>query len=619
MDSPSQPGGVHLHPDRRRRGRLRRLAWLFLGAAALVHFLWLRPFWGIGTNSSRHGRVPLTPAWALECWLWEDDANTAEAVRELLEGYRAHDIPVRTVLLDSPWSRRYNDFAFDTHRYPDPAGFLGGLQRDGYRVVLWMTPNVNSRSRDTVDGDSDDFHRGAQERGFLAGGGREIDWWKGRGGFIDYTNPAARDWWHGLQRQVLEWGVDGWKLDGTDTLFSSFGFLPYQRTHSGWMSTREYMDLYNREEYRHGLSVNPEFVVLTRGIDDRYFPLSHPEGFAPLDASPVTWVGDRTHEWSSTAPGGSDDTDALLKTTSWRDRGFEGAIRDILASARRGYAVVGDDVAGYHGKEPIPPHLYIRWAQFAAFTPLFLNGGHGERRLWKRSPEELEQVRRFSWIHTELVPYLHTLVAQCHEGGPTPIRPTGSGYDFTLGESLFISPIHRDSPSHTAHLPPGRWRFLLQDGEPLEGGTDITRDYAMDEYPVFVREGSALPLDVRRAYSGFGDGDSEGLLTWAVWPGGEFSSEVRHTDGTGSSGIRVSRASALQVELEGVPKPHRLRIRLDAAATEVRYDGRVLEEGRDWIWSTASGHLIITSRTARNGLYKIQQPGSARPGSVPQP
>jgi alpha-D-xyloside xylohydrolase len=123
---------------------------------------------------------------------------------------------------------------------------------------------------------------------------------------------------------------------------------------------------------------------------------------------------------------------------------------------------------------------------------------------------------------------------------------------------------------------------------------------------VFVREGSALPLEVRRAYSGFGDRDSEGLVTWAVWPGAAFEAEVRHPDHSGTSRIRVSAMGLLRLELEGVPKPHRLRVRLDAAPTEIRHEGRTLEPGRDWTWFATTGHLVITSRTARNGAYEIR-------------
>ena len=341
---PTPPGTPAARAPRRSRWG-RWLAGVAVVFAAAFYFLWAYPFWGWPFGAQRHGRVPITPAWALECWLWEDDRNTAATVRELLDGYAAHDIPVRTLLVDSPWSTRYNDFAVDTARYPDPERFFRGLKTNGYRVVLWMTCMVNSRNSDTAIRDAAAFHADAAAHGYLAGNGRQKRWWKGTGGFLDYSNPEAVAWWHGMQRQVLGWGIDGWKLDGTDTLFSGPGYFPYQGTHAGPMTPRGYMDLYSREEYRHGLKWNPEFVVMTRAVDDRYWPLHHPEGYAPLDAAPVTWVGDRTHEWSSVPGSGGDDQDAMRRSGSHRDIGFEGALRDIMASARIGYCVVGDDVA----------------------------------------------------------------------------------------------------------------------------------------------------------------------------------------------------------------------------------------------------------------------------------
>ena len=102
------------------RRTLYALLSVILLLAVAIYFLFFLPFWGIPFNGQRHGRVPLTPAWALECWLWEDDINTAERVDELLAGYAEHDIPVRTIIIDSPWSTRLNDFEVDTMRYPQP-------------------------------------------------------------------------------------------------------------------------------------------------------------------------------------------------------------------------------------------------------------------------------------------------------------------------------------------------------------------------------------------------------------------------------------------------------------------------------------------------------------------
>lgn len=561
-----------------------------MSAVAFVA-LWAFPFWGWPLRSHHRGRVPVTPAWALECWLWEDDHNDAATVRELLGGYASNDIPVRTVILDSPWSTRYNDFAFDTNRYPDPERFVRGLKTNGYRVVLWMTCMVNSRNSDTAIRDSADFHADAAARGFLAANGRQKRWWKGSGGFVDYTHPDAMEWWHGLQQEVLGWGIDGWKLDGADTFFSGPAYFPYQDTHAGLKTPRGYMDLYNREEYRHGLRYNPEFVVMTRAVDDRYWPLNHPEGYAPLDAAPVTWVGDRIHQWTS---------------GTRREIGFEGALRDIMASARLGYCVVGDDIAGNNGREPIPPRLYIRWAQFAAFTGFFLNGGHGERRLWKRTPEELEIIRRYAWLHTELVPYLYTHVVRCHEGGPPLIRPTGGRYQFLLGDDFFVAPIHRDSLRQTVDLPAGRWRWLDHDGDAIEGPATVERDFALGEFPAYVRDGAIVPMNVSRAWTGFGDADSKGFQTWSIWPHGTNEFTARQTDGSGATTVRVEDGDGLRIAVTGVPRPHLLRIRRETKPDAVMLDGRPLAEGPDWHYDAATARVWIRNRGNAGGRYEIR-------------
>src|SRR4051812_39926659 len=151
-----------------------------------IYFVFVLPFWGSPFRRSRQSRVPLTPPWALECWLWEDDTNSAAAVKQLLDGYAQHDIPVRTILIDSPWSTRYNDFKVDEIRYPEPGKFFAGLQDQGYRVVLWMTCMVDSYSKDSRIPKSPDFYNEAQANGYLAGRGEQTKWWKGSGGFIDY-------------------------------------------------------------------------------------------------------------------------------------------------------------------------------------------------------------------------------------------------------------------------------------------------------------------------------------------------------------------------------------------------------------------------------------------------
>ena len=591
----------------------------------VAYFGVVYPFWGMPFNGPRHGRVPLTPPWALECWLWEDDVNTAAAVTELVDGYARHDIPVRTVMIDSPWSRRYNDFHVDTARYPDPAAFFGGLQERGYRVVLWMTSMVDRASKDTPDRASPDFYEEARRAGFLAGGPEPFRWWKGKGGFIDYTNPGAMRWWRGMQDEVLRWGIDGWKLDGTDTFFSgSFAGLrlPYGRAHAGWLTTREYMDLYAREELRHGQTRNPEFTTLIRSIDR---PWAHPEGFAPLDAAPVTWVGDNRHTWRA------------------EDRGLEAALADILRAARIGYCVIGSDVAGYHGRsnpddmgpataalvagwgggknappsgaapskpDKIAPNIYIRWAQFSAFCGLFLNGGHGERRLWLRSPAELEIVRKFSWLHTELVPYIYSHVVECHRGGRPLMRPLAEGgFHYLFGDDFLVAPIHSDSPRRDVSLPAGEWRYLFRpSAEAMQGPARISREFPLDEYPVFLRAGALVPLNVARDYTGLGDRASAGFRTWLVNPGADGRFTLWHPEThpvPESTTVTMREGNPLRITFSGRAEPHLLRVITALPPARVARDGRELADGAGWSFDTTRGALVIRAAAGTASSYEI--------------
>jgi alpha-glucosidase (family GH31 glycosyl hydrolase) len=593
----------------------------------LIYILFILPFWGIPFNQSRHGRVPLTPPWALECWLWEDDVNTSARVTELLEGCAKYDLPVRTILIDSPWSHRYNDFKVDEDRYPEPEKFFRNLQDQGYRVVLWMTCMVNSRSKDTRVKDSQEFFEEARSKGYLAGNGYQWRWWKGTGGFIDYTNPDAMKWWQGLQKQVLDWGVDGWKLDGCDTFFSGrIGKLPvpFNCAHSGWMTTRQYMDHYARDELRNGQQINPEFATLVRAIDR---PWSHPEGFAPLDAAAVTWVGDNRHTWG------------------YDDRGLEAALADIMQSARLGYCVIGSDVAGYHGRsnpddigpatsallgawrtptnsvsptstefgtaadDSIAPNLYIRWAQFSTFCGLFLNGGHGERRLWKRTPAELEIIRKFSWLHTELVPYIYSHVVECHNGGLPLMRPQSRGrFHYIFGGDLLVAPIHSDRSECSVSLPAGRWRYLFDDREVLQGPTQIQRFFPLDEYPVFVREGAVIPLNVTRPYTGFGDTNSAGFTTWLIYPHGTNHFTLWHPEThpkPEKTTLTVAGGKSLNIAFHGMHQPHFLRILAPAKPTRVSLDGKDLPEGQRWEYHSVRQSLIIRTSEYAIGKYEI--------------
>lgn len=148
--------------------------------------------------------------WAHAHFVWAEGSPNASAVAALVASYAAANITVGAVDVDSGWATGFDDFVVSP-AWGDLPAFVAGMHAIDVNVILWATALVNTDSPNYADG----LARGY----FLRDGFNDtalVDWWHGRGAFLDYGNAAALRWWEAAMAGALAAGVDGWKVDGID-------------------------------------------------------------------------------------------------------------------------------------------------------------------------------------------------------------------------------------------------------------------------------------------------------------------------------------------------------------------------------------------------------------------
>jgi alpha-glucosidase (family GH31 glycosyl hydrolase) len=433
---------------------------------------------------------PVSPDWVFDHWVWEDDANTQQAVMDLVDSYASHGIPVGAVIVDSPWSTEYNNFVWNKENYPDPQGMIDALHKRGIKVVPWMTSMINSETPGgNFEPKTSETYKEALAKGYLANGGTLTKWWKGLGGFVDYTNPGALDWWHGLMDRVLLMGIDGWKVDGSDMMFPANGFGK-----AGKMGPFQYQDLYYTDTYEHTLERNKQGIIMSRAVD---LKIVAPRGYTPISHAPVTWVGDQRHDWT--------------------DQGFIEALQNIFDSAKLGYAVIGSDTAGYNGDMEISKNLLIRWTQFSSLCPFFENGGHGKHQPWLHDDETLAIYKKFVDLHSNLKPYFYSMMMRAHLGKGPIMRPVKGKWQYKLGGDLFVSVIYEDTLGREVTFPDGEWLDYWDNAKTFKGGETVSYAAQLDTYPLFVRRGAIIPMYLQA--TDYGDPSLKDGVTLDIYPG----------------------------------------------------------------------------------------------------
>ncbi|QKW05408.1 glycosyl hydrolase [Streptomyces sp. NA04227] len=445
--------------------------WILVGAPSRVLRTWV----------SLTGAPALPPSWALGHHHARWGFGGEREVRRVLDGYRAHGLPLDALHLDIDHFDRHQVFTVDHEHFPKLAELAAEALTAGTRLVSIVDPAVKADPANAV------YAEGTREDVFVRdGAGRSVRGvvWPGESVYPDFTDPKVRRWWGGLYEERLGHGFAGFWHDMNEPVsFAPFGdpTLPRSARHALDGQGGDHRAAHNvyalcmaRAGYEGLVRLRPR---------ERPFLFSR-SGWAGLQRYGGTWSGDVASDW----------------------QGLRASLSLVLGLGLCGVPYSGPDIGGFDG-EP-SPELYLRWFQLGAHLPLFRTHSAldaGRREPWEFGEEILEYARAALLQRRRLHPYLVTLAHVAHRSGAPYVRPLwwSDPADralrdcedaFLLGDALLVAPVLEPEVRQRAvRLPRGHW-YDTATGRLHRGPGQVLLDAPLSRVPVLARAGAVIPV-----------------------------------------------------------------------------------------------------------------------------
>lgn len=184
-----------------------------------------------------------------------------------------------------------------------------------------------------------------------------------------------------------------------------------------------------------------------------------------------------------------------------------------LSASNIGVSWVSHPIGGYcNGVED--DELFMRYVQFGTFSPIFVLASEGgkyyKREPWKWDSLKLSVIREYMQLRNRLIPYIYTEGYNYSTSGSPLIQPLYYEYpkiydetlyksEYKFGSQMFVAPITKkkndviDRVVQRFFVPSGIWYDFLS-GKKYIGDKYYMNFYKDEEYPVFCKAGSIIPL-----------------------------------------------------------------------------------------------------------------------------
>lgn len=412
------------------------------------------------------GRIPLPPRYVFGYW-WSRYWSYSDAeMRKVVSDFKEYGIPLDVLVVDMDWhwvepgKGGWTGYTWNTRLFPSPEKFLQFLKQNNLQITLNLHP------ADGVPAYEENY---AQLAEFL---GRDP---KGTE-TIPYEGSDAkfmRGWLDKMLLPLQQQGVDFWWPDWQQQLNDSK--IP-SLSNTWWI---------NYCIFDNQLRTQP--------------------GHRPMLYH--RWGGLGNHRYQI---GFSGDT-----YSTWESLAYQPYFN--ATSSNVGYGYWSHDLGGHmfvNWDDKLDRELYTRWMQLGTYLPVMRShsskSANMQKEPWNLGSKYQTPVTASILERYRLSPYIYTAARQAFDTGVSICRPLYYDYpeaeeaysaeyrtQFLFGDDIMVAPIVtpvRDGVSTLkVWLPEGEW-YETATGTLLAGNQVVERRFLLDEYPVYVKAGSIIPV-----------------------------------------------------------------------------------------------------------------------------
>ena len=400
------------------------------------------------------GYPALVPRYALGNWWSRNDDYNDETLKDVVDTFSKHQIPISTVLLDKDWHIRKYDgkrhlksgFTFNKDYFKNPLVMVKYLHSKYIKLGLSIDPTEGIYDTETYYSEAIKYLP-ADKSGKIS---------------FNVLDPKFIDVYLKFFIHPLDnMGIDFYWLD-----------TPVENTESNALLKHyQYYDMY-RNYKRRAMVMGPNYGLAAH----RY---------------PVAYSGKSLVSFST-----------LRKIPFYNNNAFN-----------IGVGFIAHDIGGYF-KGIEDSELYTRFIQLGTFSPILKfgveKGKYYKREPWRWDIKTYTIAKDFLRLRHRLIPYIYSEAYKYHKDGTpliTPVYYTNPKFyddvlyrnEYYFGSLFLVCPIlEKNDPVmnralHNFYIPEGIWYDFVT-GKKFPGNKNYISFFKDEEYPVFVKQGSIIPM-----------------------------------------------------------------------------------------------------------------------------